>query len=85
MAKYYDLDGLVTVMTGEDTLLGWDVLVSYDEQHINDLLLIQANANNELETIPAFQRKVPGKRCNSRRAKPLVNGISKSQMLTVLF
>ena len=42
---------LVSIMTGADTLSGWDVLVSYDEHQINALLAERLSSIGDLNTL----------------------------------
>ncbi|KAL6718462.1 hypothetical protein ACLMJK_004553 [Lecanora helva] len=60
MADQLQTKDLVSAMSGKDTLNGWDVLVSYDEAQINNLLSIRADSVTALSNLQfSTQEKIP--------------------------
>ncbi|MCJ1281789.1 hypothetical protein MMC26_001112 [Xylographa opegraphella] len=58
MAKKLSTADLVKEMNGRDTLNGWDVLVSYDEDSINKLLSVRAEALTTLSKVDPWSLEV---------------------------
>jgi len=58
MATQLAYPDLVKAMVGKDTLSGWDVLVTYDENKVNDLLKARAQTFSGVTNMDPFSANI---------------------------
>jgi len=58
MANQVAFNELVSQMVGKDTLNGWDVLITYDEIKVNELLKARASMIQGVTTMEPFTANV---------------------------
>jgi hypothetical protein len=58
MATQLAYPDLVKAMVGKDTLSGWDVLVTYDENKVNDLLKTRAQMFSGVTNMDPFSANI---------------------------